>query len=110
MLALHQVQTGESLHTLETLYQTDRSVIYAANDGLNPGRSIQPGEVLVVLPGRTDPTGTPRFRVIKTMRLTLITDLAAEYQVTVEDLRLYNTLGAGDWLPYGRWLVIPVSP
>lgn len=105
---LHQLEAGESLGTLVTLYDTTNQVITASNL-LVEGASIWPGTVLVIIPGEKDPSAVSRFRVVLLESATSVDDLAAEFEISVEDLRMYNSLGADRFIPAGRYLIIPVE-
>jgi len=105
---LHQLGTGESMGTLVSLYNTSNKVIEASNV-LVTGASIWPGTVLVIVPGEKNPANVLRFKVILNDTGMSVSDLAEQYSVSVEDLRKYNSLGAGDEIPAGRYLIIPVS-
>ena len=103
---LHELQESESLAVVARYYQSTISVLNALN--IPPPRLWWPGDVLVVMPGRTDPAGLIPFRVIHVEVTTRVIDLSEEYSVPVEDIRMYNSLGSGDWIPAGRWVIIPV--
>lgn len=105
---LHQLAAGESMGTLVSLYNTSNKVIEASNV-LIPGASIWPGTVLVILPGVKNPEAAIRFRVVLLEAPTTVNALAAEYNVSEEDLRLYNSLGSEQSIPAGRYIIIPVD-
>jgi hypothetical protein len=105
---LHRVRSGESLSLIADLYETTIDVIIAQNL-LVPGSTLWPGEILVIFPGRTDPEGLPRFRVIFLEEEVLIRDFAAEHSASEEDLRYYNSLGPGELIPARRWMIIPIG-
>lgn len=105
---LHQLKAGESMGTLVTLYDTSNQVVAASNQ-LVEGASIWPGSVLLIIPGEKDPTAATRFRVVLLEAPISAEDLAAEYGISVEDLRLFNSLGATGLIPAGRYLIIPVE-
>ena len=105
---LHTMQTGESLGSLANQYDTSVAVIQKANL-LVEGASIWPGTTLVILVGRKDANSVQKFRVIQIESPTTVSEISQQYASTEEDLRLYNELGAGDFIPIGRWLIIPVS-
>jgi len=104
---LHQLLTGESLGTLVSLYNTNNRVIEASNV-LISGASIWPGTVLLIVPGEKNTEALVRFRVVLLESPTAVDDLAAQYSVSAEDIRLYNSLGPGDTIPAGRYIIIPV--
>jgi hypothetical protein len=105
---IHVVKPDESLALIANQYQTTKEVLVACNV-MVAGRSLQPGDRLVVMPGRTDVSGLPRFQVVLLDQQTLIADLASQYKVSEEDIRYYNALGPGDSVPAGRWLILVVK-
>jgi hypothetical protein len=105
---LHRVATGESLGNLAVIYRTSADVIRAANV-LIEGASVWPDTILVIYPGVTDPSQVTRFQVVQLKSPAYPEDLAAEYQVSLEELLEHNLLVAQVLIPVGRWLVIPVS-
>ncbi len=105
---LHRVATGESLGNLAVIYRTSAEVIRAANV-LIEGASVWPDTILVIYPGITDPSQVTRFQVVQLKSPAYPEDLAAEYQVSLEELLEHNLLDAQVLIPIGRWLVIPVS-
>jgi LysM repeat protein len=105
---LHTIEVGESLWKLAQMYDTSPAMLQAANV-LPSGAKIWPGEVIVILPGQKDPEGVPRFQVVQLVADTHIDDLAHEYGIPVETVRQYNALGPGEWIPAGRWLILPYA-
>lgn len=103
---LHQVKFGDNLPNLAKQYQTDRDVIVAAN-GLIPNQSLQPDQVIVILPGRTDSLDVIHLSVLFLEEDTQIGDLASRNGVTSEEIRRYSNLGPNDLIPGGRWLIFP---
>lgn len=103
---LHQVKFGDNLPTLAEQFQTDRDVIVAAN-GLLPNQSLQPDQVIVIMPGRTDSLGIVPLTVLFLDEEVLVTDFAASRGATVEELIQYNELGAHKTIPPGRWVIFP---
>jgi LysM repeat protein len=103
---LHQVKFGDNLPNLSEQYETDRDVIVAAN-GLIPDVSLQPDQVIVIMPGRTDSLDVPELSVIFLEEATPIDDFASLRGLTPEEVRQYNELGPGDVIPGGRWLIFP---
>ncbi len=104
---LHQVKPGESLPRLAEIYQTSEDALVAIN-GLAPGRSIQADQVLVIMPGRADAAGIEPLSTLFVKRDANPSELAAQYDVTVDELRYYNQLGSDDLIPAGRRLIFPV--
>lgn len=103
---LHQVKYGDNLPDLADLYQTDRDVIVAAN-GLVPDVPMQPDQVIVIMPGRTDSIGIEPLVVKFLDADTPISELAPRHGVTTAEIRTYNQLGPGEIIPAGRWLIFP---
>lgn len=105
---LHTMQTGESLGSLANQYNTTVAVIQKANL-LVEGASIWPGTTLVILAGHKDPNSVQKFRVIQIESPTTVSEISQQYAVAENELRLYNELGPGNFIPSGRWLIVPVS-
>ena len=103
---LHQVKFGDNLPKLARAYKTERDVIAAAN-ALIPDHSLQPDQVIVILPGRTDSFGIEPLVVLFLDKDTMVSELASRYGVTIDELRQYNDLGPGEKIPAGRWLIMP---
>jgi len=103
---LHQVKFGDNLPNLAEQYQTDRDVIVAAN-GLVPDVPLQPDQVIVIMPGRTDSIGIEPLVVNFLSEDTSIFEFAPRHGVTTAEIRRYNQLGPGEIIPAGRWLIFP---
>lgn len=103
---LHRVQEGQGFGVLSNLYQTNEDVIRAANV-LREGRTIWPGDILIIPVGQTDPTRVIAFRYLFVEKRTSLDELSQQYTVSVDDIRYYNQLGEDEWIPAGRWLIIP---
>lgn len=103
---LHQVKFGDNLPKLAEQYQTDRDVIVSAN-GLLPNQSLQPDQVIIIMPERTDSLGVVHLSVLFLDEDVRVADFAASRGVTVEELTQYNDLGAHNTIPAGRWLIFP---
>jgi len=103
---LHQVVFGDNLPNLSSQYQTDRDVIVAAN-GLQPNQSLQPDQVIVIMPGRTDSFDVEELTVLFLTEANSIAALSSRYGITTAELRTYNHLGRADEIPSGRWLIFP---
>ena len=103
---LHQVKFGDNLPNLAEQYQTDRDVIVAAN-GLVPDVPLQPDQVIVIMPGRTDSIGIDPLVVNFLSENTSIFEFAPRHGVTTAEIRRYNQLGPGEIIPAGRWLIFP---
>jgi hypothetical protein len=103
---VYRVQEGQSLLSLSEIFDTSPEAIQAANV-LRAGRTVWPGDIIVIPVGQDDPGQVVRFIYQFIIKKTSIQELAAENSVTVEELRKYNLLGADEWVPAGRWLIIP---
>jgi hypothetical protein len=105
---VHRVQSGESLGVLATRFKTTIEVLRKAN-GLLAGISLQVNTDLVIPLGQTEAENVPEFLVLLLDQDELVGGLAANYPTNVTDLRRYNSLGPGDRIPAGRWILIPVE-
>jgi polysaccharide biosynthesis transport protein len=103
---LHQVKFGDNLNKLASEYRTDRDVIMAAN-GLVLNQSLQPDQVIVVIPWLTDSFDIVPFAVLFLGEDTPIAELAPRYGVSEDEIRYFNALGPGDIIPGSRWLIFP---
>ncbi len=103
---IHHMDEGESFGFLEHTYNTSEAVIKATNI-LIPGTSLWPGTNLVILPGVSDPEDLPLFKVIYLDQPTELGVFSREVETSSEALREYNSLGEGDVIQPGRWLIIP---
>ena len=123
---LHLVSDDETLEKLALNYHTSEGVLKAINTELSssdlqpqPGKDagaslteiakLHPGMILVVSPGLKDPQRLPVFRVDHLQEQVLLEDYARSNAVSVDELRSYNDLGSGEWLPKGRWIIVPVT-
>lgn len=105
---LHKVSPGESIPNLAGVYDTTIWVLYATNR-FYKGQALWPGRVLVIMPGQKDTTGLPLFEIVQVEVDTQLGSLAEEFSSQVDLIRQYNDLGPADWVPSGRWLLIPVE-
>lgn len=103
---LHQVKRDESVGLIAALYQTTVEVIVQTNQ-LPEWRPIQPGDVLVILPGHTTLADITPVRVVQLAEATPLASLAQEYRLSAEEVRRYNSLGSEETIPAGRWLILP---
>ncbi len=103
---LHQVKFGDNLANLAKEYNTERDVIMAAND-LVPNRSLQPDQVIVILPWKTDAFDVVPIKVLYLSQDTAIATVANENGVTEEEIRSYSDLGFDETIPGGRYLIFP---
>lgn len=104
---LYVAEDADSLTKISEKFNTSPDVVLASNE-FKEGRALWPGDVLVILPGVTNPEGVIRFKVIELASSTDISDLAAEYNVSVNDLKEYNSFGSSYTIPAGRLVIIPV--
>jgi len=74
---------------------------------LIPETILWPGTKLVILPGVSDPEGLPLFKVIYIDQPTELSVFSGDVEISSETLREYNSLGEGDLIQPGRWLIIP---
>jgi LysM repeat protein len=100
---LHMVRPGENISLIAERYHTTVQVLQAANGftGLNPG------DVLVVLPGRSDPEGVRMFETFLVSEDIAVEDLAAQMRVFESDLLWFNQLEEGSIVPAGQWVIYP---
>jgi LysM repeat protein len=105
---LHTVKQAESYSKIAETYQTSFEVIQETND-LIEGASLWVDTILVIMPGQTDSSGVPKFRIILLENPTSISDLTEEYGVSANELIYYNSLGSAEIIPTGRWLIIPIE-
>jgi len=106
---LHEVKPGESFLLLANTYQTTTEVIRALNSRYG-SIGLWVGEVLVIMPGQTNPNGLPKFKVILLDQARTVNQLAEEFGVSASELQIYNSLGPdSDNIPAGRWIIIRVG-
>ncbi len=105
---LHTVKQAESYSKIAETYQTSAEVIQKTND-LIEGASLWVDTILVIMPGQTDPSGIPKFRIVLLENPISISDLAEEYEISADEVIYYNSLGPIEILPIGRWLIIPIE-
>ncbi len=104
---LHRVGDGESFTTMSQSYNTSIEVLTAANI-LIEGASLWKGTIIVVMPNQIDAVGVTKFKVILLETSTTVDELAQEYKVSTDELRTINSLGQGEFIPEGRWIIIPI--
>ncbi len=107
MYNLHRVRAGESLQVIASTYNTRSDVITVVNS-LAQGISIQPDQVLIILPGVINDIGLIAFQPVFIISETTVSDLAAVYNVSSIDLRRYNSLGEAERILPQRWIIVPV--
>ena len=101
---LHQVAPNESTWTLEGIYLTSAAVIRALN---SIEGSIQPGQVLVILLERRDPSGITPLSVFYVEDALQVEAVADYLGILTADLLFYNDLQAGEIIPAGRYVIYP---
>lgn len=105
---LYRLNDGESLENVAKAYETRAEVIRASNI-LIEGASVQPGTVLLLMPGVTDPSGLIKFKIVQVLVPTLPKHIAAQNNVPLEILVEYNQIDPERLVPGGRWLFFPVQ-
>ena len=101
---LHKVASNESTYTLEGIYLTSAAVIRALNDIEG---SIQPGQVLVILLERKDPSGITPLSVFYVEDALQVEAVADYLGILTADLLYYNNLESGEIIPAGRYVIYP---
>ncbi|TSC80614.1 MAG: Peptidase M23 [Candidatus Peregrinibacteria bacterium Gr01-1014_25] len=94
---IHVVQDGESLQRIARKYTLQPDTIVWANR-LDPGRGLQPGQELVILP-----VDGVLHSVARGQTLSRIADL---YGIPAEEIRRQNKL-TGDFIVVGQELIVP---
>lgn len=105
---LYRLNAGESLENVANAYETRAEVIRASNIMIE-GASVQPGTVLLLMPGVTDPSRLVKFKIVQVLVPTLPKHIAAQYNVSLEILVEYNQIDPERLVPGGRWLFFPVQ-
>ncbi|MBL7163077.1 MAG: LysM peptidoglycan-binding domain-containing protein [Anaerolineales bacterium] len=100
---LHMVRRGENLPQIAARYHTTEEVLHQANEFT----SLQPGNVLVVLPGRSDPTGIKSFGTLLVEDDIPVGVLASQMKVFESDLVWFNGLEDDQIVVTGQWLIYP---
>ena len=103
---LHRVSDGESYTEIAEMYDTSTEVLEESN--IKPeSTKLLSGMIIIVLPGVHEIEGTQEFNIIFVDRRTEVKALAEKYQVDLEEIQKYNSLSNKNWIPAGRWLIIP---
>ncbi|NLE43404.1 MAG: LysM peptidoglycan-binding domain-containing protein [Chloroflexi bacterium] len=114
---VHQVQSGETLSGIAAEYGVASEAIMRLNPALNP-ELIQPGEVILIPPDLSqqeseteDAAPTPGEVVLHVVASgETLSEIAEEYGVSVELLRLANDLAEGnDTIRPNQSLQIPIG-
>ncbi|MBW6465968.1 MAG: LysM peptidoglycan-binding domain-containing protein [Brevefilum sp.] len=103
-LLIHEIQAQETLTAIANQYNTTVDVLWFIN-GL-AFRIVQLGDHIVVCMGCAVLPDLPPLAPMYLEEGISLSDLAAEYITSIEDLRAWNDLGAGDWIEGGRWVVV----
>jgi len=61
------------------------------------------------MPGKTDSSGVPKFRIVLLENPASISDLAEELVVSADEVIYYNSKGSIEIIPTGCWLIIPIE-
>jgi LysM repeat protein len=104
---IHQISEGESLPLLINRYETSEVVIRSVN-AARLVYGFLPDIFLIILPGQTDPSVAEELDLIFLDEEVLLSEFAAQFGLTEEELRSINGLGPGDIIPSGRWIIYPV--
>ncbi len=103
---LHRVSDGESYEKIAEMYDTSTEVLDKSN--IKPeSMKLLSGIIILVLPGVHEIEGTQKFDIIFVDRRIEVKALAEKYQVDLEEIQKYNSLSNKNWIPAGRWLIIP---
>jgi len=103
---LHRVSDGESYAKIAEMYDTSTEVLDKSN--IKPeSTKLLSGIIILVLPGVHEIEGTQKFDIIFVDRRIEVKALAEKYQVDLEEIQKYNSLSNKNWIPAGRWLIIP---
>jgi hypothetical protein len=89
-------------------YGTRSDVLRVAN-GFGESVNLRPGDVLVVPVGKKNATDVDAYQALLLETDTTLQDLAFRYSTTEDTLRMWNSLGAGELIPAGRWVVVPFA-
>jgi hypothetical protein len=103
---LHRVSDGESYTQIAEMYDTSTEVLEGSNIKPESTKLIS-GMIIVVLPGVHEIEETQKFNIVFVDLRTELKALAEKYQVDLEEIQKYNSLSNEDWIPAGRWLIIP---
>ena len=103
---LHRVSDGESYTEIAEMYDTSTEVLEESN--IKPeSTKLLSGTIILVRPGVHEIEGTQKFNIIFVDRRTEVKALAEKYRVDLEEIQKYNSLSNKNWIPAGRWLIIP---
>ena len=103
---LHRVSDGESYTQIAEMYDTSTEVLEGSNIKPESTKLIS-GMNNLVLPGVHEIEETQKFNIVFVDLRTELKALAEKYRVDLEEIQKYNSLSNEDWIPAGRWLIIP---
>jgi len=106
---LHYIREGESFPLISNLYSTNNDVIIALNTWVAE-TGLWPNQVIVVMPGISDPQDVKPLSVHFTQTEMSVSEFAAIQRVTVDEVRFYNQFGEAESIPAGRWVIFPYQP
>lgn len=101
---VYEVASGDSLQLIADRYGTSTEVLSAINtrDSL-----LWPGDTIVVCVECDATQDLPQLSARYLETGITLAELAEECDCPIEDLRRWNGLGESDWIPEGRWVVVP---
>jgi len=102
---VHRVREGESYEYLAALYRTSIEVLTTLNRPPTD-RALFVGSDVVVAPATTSTAGLVALQPLFLEKDTPAQDLAAQYNVPLEELRRHNAITT-DLVTAPRWIVIP---
>lgn len=103
---IYIVQEGDNLTSIAATFETTPQVILSSNV-FKDGRAMWAGDLLVIMPGVTNPDEVTPYLVVELAEDTPIEALASQYGTTIQVLQSLNSLGVGSLVPAGRMLIIP---
>jgi hypothetical protein len=104
-LLVYQVGEGESFELIANLFNTTAEILMALN--VRAAFSIWIEDMIIVCVGCTEVPDLPPLAPLYLEESVSLSDLAAVYDTSIEDLRSWNGLGADDWIEGERWMVVP---
>ena len=108
--AIHQAQPGETLSIIAEQYGTSEDVLLSINQFIPPERtSLWQGDVLVVCVDCLDSSDLPKLQALYVESQISITELASNYNTSIEEIRMWNDLGENDLIAFPRWLIVRAS-
>jgi hypothetical protein len=60
------------------------------------------------MPNQVDAVGVPKLKVTQLETSISVDEIAQEYKVSTDKLRTINSLGQSEFIPAGRWIIIPI--